>query len=138
MVDLVVWVLEAEMAVLTEEEAVVFRGSWGLSCHGGAGRTFREVGALLRRILSGLRVDQGRRRRRKGSKTITTPTLAQTNRSLNLLGGSKEERCWFKKRRKEGEGEEEKKEEEKEKEEEEEEEEKEKEEEEEEEGEGIG
>ena len=59
MVDLVVWVLEAEMAVLTEEEAVVFRGSWGLSCHGGAGRTFREVEALLRRILSGLRVDQG-------------------------------------------------------------------------------
>ena len=101
MVDLVVWVLEAEMAVLTEEEAVVFRGSWGLSCHGGAGRTLREVGALLRRILSGLRVDQGRRRRRKGSKTIPTPTLPQTNRSLNLLGGSKEERCWFKKRRKE-------------------------------------
>lgn len=101
MVDLVVWVLEAEMAVLTEEEAVVFRGSWGLSCHGGAGRTFREVGALLRRILSGLRVDQGRRRRRKGSKSNPTPTLAQTNRSLNLLGGPKEERCWFKKRRKE-------------------------------------
>ena len=101
MVDLVVWVLEAEMAVLTEEEAVVFRGSWGLSCHGGAGRTFREVGALLRRILSGLRVDQGGRRRRKGSKSNPTPTLAQTNRSLNLLGGSKEERCWFKKRRKE-------------------------------------
>ena len=101
MVDLVVWVLEAEMAVLTEEEAVVFRGSWGLSCHGGAGRTFREVGALLRRILSGLRVDQGRRRRRKGSKSNPTPTLAQTNHSINLLGGSKEERCWFKKRRKE-------------------------------------
>ena len=99
MVDLVVWVLEAEMAVLTEEEAVVFRGSWGLSCHGGAGRTFREVGALLRRILSGLRVDQGRRR--KGSKSNPTPTLPQTNRSINLLGGSKEERCWFKKRRKE-------------------------------------
>ena len=91
MVDLVVWVLEAEMAVLTEEEAVVFRGSWGLSCHGGAGRTLREVGALLRRILSGLRVDQGRRRRRrrrKGSKSNPTPTLPQTNRSLNLLEGS--------------------------------------------------
>ena len=99
MLDLVVWVLEAEMAVLTEEEAVVFRGSGGLSCHGGAGRTFREVGALLRRILSGLRVDQGRRR--KGSKSNPTPTLPQTNHSINLLGGSKEERCWFKKRRKE-------------------------------------
>ena len=81
MVDLVVWVLEAEMAVLTEEEAVVFRGSWGLSCHGGAGRTFREVGALLRRILSGLRVDQGRKRRRKGSKFNPTPTFT-SNESL--------------------------------------------------------
>ena len=41
------------------------------------------------------------RRRRKGSKSNPTPTLAQTNHSINLLGGSKEERCWFKKRRKE-------------------------------------
>ena len=50
---LVVWVLKAEVAVLTEKETVVFRGSGGLSCHGRAEwrvGTLREVGRLLRRI----------------------------------------------------------------------------------------
>ena len=57
---LIVWVLKAEVAVLTEEETVVLWGARGLSCHGPAesgGGTSREVGLLLRRIEGGLRLD---------------------------------------------------------------------------------
>ena len=50
LVHLVVWVLKAEVSVLTEKETVVFRGSRGLSCHGrGLVGTLREVWPLLRR-----------------------------------------------------------------------------------------
>ena len=75
-IHLVVWVLKAEVAVLTEKETVVFRGSRGLSCHGreSGGGTLREVGLLLRRIRTAASDStNGEGRRGQAHPTISLP-----------------------------------------------------------------
>ena len=76
-IHLVVWVLKAEVAVLTEKETVVFRGSRGLSCHGrsqSGGGTSREVVVLLRRIRTAASDStNGEGRRGQAHPTISLP-----------------------------------------------------------------
>ena len=79
-IHLVVWVLKAEVAVLTEKETVVFRGSGGLSCHGRAEwrvGTLREVGRLLRRIPTAAsdRLNDQRSRGRGEKRLQPHPTI---------------------------------------------------------------
>ena len=72
-IHLVVWVLKAEVAVLTEKETVVFRGSRGLSCHGrsqSGGGTSREVVVLLRRIRTAASDSTNGRRGRRGQQAL--------------------------------------------------------------------
>ena len=70
---LIVWVLKAEVPVLTEKETVVFRGSRGLSCHGrsqSGGGTSREVVVLLRRIRTAASDSTNGRRGRRGQQAL--------------------------------------------------------------------